>query len=191
MNNYHIHIDEKESKKDTNYDFDANFNDYKSNKKNGNWLNLYYAEWCGHCHDFMPIWDKFVKRCRDNNTNINTVKIESNHLSSLGKNVGGYPTITFLNSNSKNEIDFDGERTVEGLEEFVNSNNSQKGGKRKRRTKRKKSNNTKKTRKNKKNKRKNLKRRYSKRKHSGGGILDAIETKLQTLENMIGTQSFE
>jgi len=187
MVNHHIDIDAKKAANDNTYNYDSNLKKYKENKDKGSWLNLYHADWCGHCRNIMPTWDNYVNNSKNNNTNINTVKIESSHLSTLGKEINGYPTITL--SYNGDEIDYNGDRTLESLENFVNSK-GQSGGRRKKRSKKYMKKKHMKKKRRTKNRKKKLNKK-SRRKHRGGGILDTIETKLQTLENMIGNQSFE
>ena len=38
-----------------------NLNNYNKLKK-GKWIVLYYADWCGFCHSFLPIWSEFEKQ---------------------------------------------------------------------------------------------------------------------------------
>ena len=38
----------------------------------GNWMVLYYAEWCGHCKTMKPEWKQVVDKL--NNPNMNTNK---------------------------------------------------------------------------------------------------------------------
>ena len=66
----------------------------------GNVLVLYYADWCGHCVRFEPIWDKLVKQMSNK---CNMAKIESSYLDKIGDyktHAEGFPTIRFYKSNS-------------------------------------------------------------------------------------------
>lgn len=55
-----------------------------------------YAPWCGHCHNFLPTWEKVAKRLKD----MNFCRIDgSEHLEFCEEMFpewkGGYPTILF------------------------------------------------------------------------------------------------
>jgi len=84
----------------------------KSEKK----IVYFYMEGCGHCKEFAPTWDKFIKT-----SPIPTYKIESKGSDSMLQkyNISGFPTIVLLDS--KNELikTLNGERTLEGLNAFI------------------------------------------------------------------------
>ena len=76
----------------------------------------FYMNGCGHCKDFSPTWDKFVKI-----SPISTYKFESNDAKTLIKkyNVSGFPTIVLLDEKNNLIKTFNGERTVDALKQFV------------------------------------------------------------------------
>jgi thiol-disulfide isomerase/thioredoxin len=80
-------------------------------------LVLFYADWCFYCKKFMPIWDKLEK-----NLKIKTKKINCPENEELCNkyDIQGYPTIKLFKNNQ--EIDFDKERTYDGVMEFVKKN---------------------------------------------------------------------
>lgn len=84
-------------------------------------LVYFYMDGCGHCNNFTPIWDEF---CEHNDSNITTHKIErSNAKDKLEKyNINGFPTVLLLSENNDKIKEFNEERTVEGLQNFVNVN---------------------------------------------------------------------
>lgn len=82
-------------------------------------LVKYYAPWCGHCKSLAPIYDKIAERIL-HNSNIVLAKCDATANEIEGVNIQGFPTIKFYPSNNKNEpMDFDGERTEEGILEFL------------------------------------------------------------------------
>jgi hypothetical protein len=105
--------------------------------KDGNWIVLYYANWCGHCNTMKPEWQKVISRmkthntnCNSNNTNksiINIADIESSHIDHLPEKpeIAGFPTIKMYNSG--NEIaNFEDERIADKIHQFaiLNSKNT-------------------------------------------------------------------
>jgi len=88
------------------------------------WVVLYYAEWCGHCTTFKPTWDELANKCKDK---MNFAKIEQSNFNKKelgynpGENIEGYPTI-YLRKNGKDVDQYSGERSLEALEQYVDSN---------------------------------------------------------------------
>jgi len=94
--------------------------------KDGNWMVLYYAEWCGHCKTMKPEWSKVVNKFNNpsnNSNNINLAEIESSHLEHLinKPKIDGYPMIQMYN-NGKEVAKFEDERIARKIEEFANNN---------------------------------------------------------------------
>jgi hypothetical protein len=120
----------------------ANKASHLSNKmKDGNWIVLYYANWCGHCNTMKPEWQKVISRMKTHNTNcnsnrsntntnksiINIADIESTHIDHLTDKpeIAGFPTIKMYNSG--NEIaNFEDERVADKIHQFaiLNSKNT-------------------------------------------------------------------
>lgn len=78
-----------------------------------------YADWCGYCKKFMPEWNAFKDKympvidLRELND-----KRDAEAIKNLG--INGFPTIIYLNGSKK--LVYEGERTAEGLEQFVRNN---------------------------------------------------------------------
>jgi thiol-disulfide isomerase/thioredoxin len=92
----------------------------------GNWMVLYYADWCGHCKTMKPEWQQVVNKLNTSNKNtdkINVAEIESQHIGKLlnKPEIEGFPTIKMYN-NGKPIADFDEERVASKIEEFANNN---------------------------------------------------------------------
>jgi thiol-disulfide isomerase/thioredoxin len=78
-------------------------------------MMLFHAKWCGHCVRFMPEWKKFKKQAK-----INVIEYEADEDSDKmsENNVKGFPTIK-CSTNSGDVKEFNGERTVAGLNAFA------------------------------------------------------------------------
>lgn len=101
--------------------------------KDGDWMVLYYADWCGHCNTMKPEWKKVVNKMnirnnsRSNSMNkINLAEIESTHIGDLinKPQVDGFPTIKMYNNGSE-VAKFEDERIADKMEKFALSNSRQ------------------------------------------------------------------
>lgn len=81
----------------------------------------FYAPWCGHCKQLVPIYDQLGEHFKDN-ADIVIAKMDStvNELEDI--KIQSFPTIKLFPKDSDAVIDFNGERTLEGLTKFVESN---------------------------------------------------------------------
>ena len=79
-------------------------------------LVLAYADWCGHCKSFKPIWNKFKEKYQ-NVLDIREVNTDSDKTIMKNLGVNGFPTVIMLENGVKH--DFNGPRTLEGLEKFT------------------------------------------------------------------------
>jgi protein disulfide-isomerase A1 len=87
---------------------------------NEKWVLLeIYAEWCGQCKKIAPMYEELGKKL-EGHPDIVIAKMDgtTNEHSSIA--VKGFPTIKFYRSNDKqNPIDYDGDRTLEGMLSFL------------------------------------------------------------------------
>jgi thiol-disulfide isomerase/thioredoxin len=82
-------------------------------------LILFYADWCGHCQTFMPIWDEF--KTKINKEEYNIIKIESaNPFTKKIQVVQGYPTIFYIDGDDIKE--YNKGRDVKSLVNFLKEN---------------------------------------------------------------------
>ena len=90
--------------------------------KNGNWMILYYAEWCGHCQTMKPEWQKVVSNMQKSGK-INLADVKSDFIEDLPykPQVDGYPTIKMYNS-GKEIAKFEDDRNAEKIEQFALNN---------------------------------------------------------------------
>ena len=101
--------------------------------KDGDWMVLYYADWCGHCNTMKPEWQKVVNKMNIRNNSrsnimnkINLAEIESTHIGDLinKPQVDGFPTIKMYNNGSE-VAKFEDERIADKMEKFALSNSRQ------------------------------------------------------------------
>jgi thiol-disulfide isomerase/thioredoxin len=87
----------------------------------GKEFTLFYWKDCGHCKSMMPEWDKFMKS--NNNKGVKVNKIEKDQNPGLMEKMGieGFPTI-LLTQNGSVVKPYDGERTAEAFQAFINGN---------------------------------------------------------------------
>ena len=90
--------------------------EYNLNKPS---LILFYANWCGYCKEFMPIWDKFKNKI--NTKEYNIVEIESaNSFTQKINKLNGYPTLFYIYGD--NIIEYKDDRNVKSLVKFLKEN---------------------------------------------------------------------
>jgi len=78
-------------------------------------LVMWYAPWCGHCKNMMPVWDKMGELFED--YLVGKIDATVNEVSGL-EAVHTFPTIKLYRPDGT-EAEYNGERTVEGLSKFL------------------------------------------------------------------------
>jgi len=78
----------------------------------------FYAPWCGHCKQLVPIWDKLGEKYADNE-NIVIAKMDSTANELEEVKVQGFPTIKLFKKGTNEIVDYNGDRTVEGFSKFL------------------------------------------------------------------------
>jgi len=80
----------------------------------------FYAPWCGHCKQLAPIYDQLAEKLKDN-TEVLVAKMDStvNELETV--KVTSFPTIKLFLKDTNEVIDFNGDRTLEGMSKFLES----------------------------------------------------------------------
>ena len=102
--------------------FKNNIKENLENEKNGNKLVYYYWDKCGHCKTFTPEWDSFVDSY---DGPLECSKLEQKEAKSAGDlkkyEIRGFPSVLLLDNNGEKIGEFNGERTVDGLNDYVNN----------------------------------------------------------------------
>lgn len=87
-------------------------------KKDGHWLIMFYAPWCGHCKRLEPVWAHVAQALY--NTNIRVGRIDCTRFTSVASEFGvsGFPTIMFLKGDIA-QYTFTGDRTKQDIINFA------------------------------------------------------------------------
>eukprot|EP01017_Pseudomicrothorax_dubius_P007214 TRINITY_DN121_c0_g2_i3.p1 TRINITY_DN121_c0_g2~~TRINITY_DN121_c0_g2_i3.p1 ORF type:complete len:487 (-),score=179.29 TRINITY_DN121_c0_g2_i3:185-1645(-) len=79
----------------------------------------FYAPWCGHCKQLVPIYDALAKKVAHIPTLV-IAKMDATANEVEGVSVSGFPTIKFYPARKKSSpVDFNGERTEDGFIKFI------------------------------------------------------------------------
>ncbi|CAE6422244.1 unnamed protein product [Rhizoctonia solani] len=88
-------------------------------------LAEFYAPWCGHCKRLAPTWDQLGEQYTSQKDKLTILKMDAttNDLpASAGFKITGFPAIKFKPAGSKTFVDYEGDRSLESLTEFIHTN---------------------------------------------------------------------
>jgi thiol-disulfide isomerase/thioredoxin len=100
------------NKSDTYDTFQQNIKKEKSTK-----IILFYAMWCGHSRNFLPVWEECKKIFLIKYPTLDVIGIECGDNDDRCKGVPGFPTIRFYKDGQTEE--YLGPRTIDGLDTFI------------------------------------------------------------------------
>lgn len=96
--------------------------------KTGNWMVLYYAEWCGHCQAMKPEWQKVVESMTAKHQaeqKINIADVISDQIPHLTHkpDIKGFPTINiYINGKRKSTFSDSSPRDAANIRKFAMDN---------------------------------------------------------------------
>lgn len=84
---------------------------------------VFTAEWCGHCKNLHPTWEKLADLFSDDEeviiAEVSTSESPAEELKER-YSITGFPTILTFKANDKHHIPFESSRNLQGLTEWVN-----------------------------------------------------------------------
>jgi len=83
----------------------------------------FYAPWCGHCKQLSPIYDQLAEKFADNSA-IVVAKVDSTINEMEHTKINSFPTIKLYKKGDNKVVEYNGERTLEGLSKFLESDGS-------------------------------------------------------------------
>jgi len=78
----------------------------------------FYAPWCGHCKQLVPIYDQLGEKYKDN-ANVLIAKMDSTGNELEHTKINSFPTIKLFKKDTNEIVEYNGERTFEGLVKFL------------------------------------------------------------------------
>ncbi|CAG9821603.1 unnamed protein product [Phaedon cochleariae] len=87
----------------------------------------FYAPWCGHCKQLVPIYDKVGEHFADN-AEVVVAKMDATVNELEHTKVTSFPTIKLYKRGDNQAVEYNGPRTFEGLTKFVESGGADGAG---------------------------------------------------------------
>merc|ERR1711922_6745 len=80
----------------------------------------FYAPWCGHCKSLEPIYNQLGDKYKDSETIVVAKMVSTANEVEIVK-VQGFPTIKLFKKGDNKIVDYNGERTLDGMSKFLES----------------------------------------------------------------------
>ncbi|CAK9801534.1 Protein disulfide-isomerase [Anthophora quadrimaculata] len=97
----------------------TNFHEVAYDKKK-NVLVEFYAPWCGHCKQLAPIYDALGEKYKDAEDLV-IAKMDGTENELKDMKINNFPTIILYKKETNEAVTYDGERTLEDLSKFIDS----------------------------------------------------------------------
>jgi protein disulfide-isomerase A1 len=79
----------------------------------------FYAPWCGHCKKLTPIYEKLAAALENSDVRIAKIDGTANDFNQKLFPVQGFPTLFFIPKDTHTPINFDGDRSFDGMLTFI------------------------------------------------------------------------
>lgn len=86
-------------------------------------LVKFYAPWCGHCKSLAPIWEELGTAVSEIDGLV-IAKFDATANEVDGVAIRGYPTLRFYPKGDKTGIEYEGDRDLEGLKDWLSKHSS-------------------------------------------------------------------
>ncbi|KAK7873010.1 hypothetical protein R5R35_000310 [Gryllus longicercus] len=80
----------------------------------------FYAPWCGHCKQLAPIYDQLGEKFSDSDTVV-VAKMDATANELEHTKIQSFPTLKLYTKGDNQVIEYNGERTLDGLSKFLSS----------------------------------------------------------------------
>lgn len=84
----------------------------------------FYAPWCGHCKQLVPIYDKLGERYANSDTVV-IAKMDATANELEHTKINSFPTIYLFRKGDNKKVEFRGERTLEGFSNFLDGKDAE------------------------------------------------------------------
>lgn len=80
----------------------------------------FYAPWCGHCKQLVPIWEQLGEKLKDNGEVV-IAKMDATANELEHTKITSFPTLKLYRKGDNEVVDYNGERTLEALYKYMSS----------------------------------------------------------------------
>jgi len=103
----------------------SNFDDVALDKSK-DVLVEFYAPWCGHCKQLVPIYDELGERFKDSDSVV-IAKMDATANELEHTKIQSFPTIKMWKKETNEVVDYNGERTLDGFTKFLEGKQEEEG----------------------------------------------------------------